>query len=469
MGKNVIVSNFLAALKILPWLVIAGVISRTLNGEIANVINSSPNAEHLSVAYYLGLVGLLGYLSYSLVGDSPIPSFVTALLVGIAVQPLLQAIDVHHDMLQEIVSVAAALILFQGGLETGIKSFRRLIWKIGLLAFPGVLVTAILLSLAILTSSLTLGIAVSATVAVLLGAILASTDPASVILLFQGMRFKDPATKDIIVSESAMNDVVGAILTLSLVGFASTVGAFPSISGGYQHLVIVSNVLVLVKQLGFGVLAGAIGFGLLRLLTHHVRSNRIEGGAQAVAFLSIILLTFYLAIVLNGSGYLAAFIAGLMFESMEHLRDAEHFFGGVIDGIAKPSIFLLLGALVNLHSLLAYAPIGILVGVLFIFIIRPAMVFGMLGVFLKFGKERLTTQQLLFFSFIRETGAIPAVLLVTVSSFNLPGSEPLVPIGMWIILLTLVLAPAVTPFVARRLELLEVSSDPRRPDPPPYR
>jgi hypothetical protein len=62
---------------------------------------------------------------------------------------------------------------------------------------------------------------------------------------------------------------------------------------------------------------------------------------------------------------------------------------------------------------------------------------------------------LLFISFVRETGAIPAVLLVTaVAGMHTP-VPGLVEIGMWVILLTLILAPPLTPFVARRLGVVE--------------
>lgn len=455
MKNRAVTENLVPILKIFPWLVLAGIAAHLLRNDIYRVIHANTDAKQLNVAYYAGLIGLLGYLSYSLARGTSIPSFVTALLTGIAAQPLLQPIADHHDVLGEIVSIAAALILFQGGLETDFRNFRRLIWKIALLAFPGVLLTAVLMSAAISVSSAVIGTAVSSTVAVLLGAILASTDPASVIPLFQGLEFKESATKDIIVSESAMNDVVGAILTLSLVGFVTTSGAFSGIFNGYSHLFELGNVTVLSKELGFGVLAGAVGFAFLHLFSRHTKSHGVESGAHAIAFLAIILLTFYIAVVLEGSGYLAAFMAGLVFQVAEHLQSTEHFFGGVIEGIAKPSIFLLLGALVDLPSLLRYAPIGILVGVVFMLIIRPIAVFLMIGFFARFGRERLSINQLLFISFIRETGAIPAVLLVTVSNLNIPGTASLVPIGMWVILLTLILEPVSTPFVARRLGLVK--------------
>ena len=122
--------------------------------------------------------------------------------------------------------------------------------------------------------------------------------------------------------------------------------------------------------------------------------------------------------------------------------------------MAKPIIFLLLGALVDLHTLIAYAPVGITAALIFMLIVRPGMVFIMLGAYsFVRGSDRLSAQE--FISFVRETGAIPAVLLVTAVARVRSPVNGLVEVGMWVILLTLVLAPPLTPYVARKLQIAE--------------
>jgi NhaP-type Na+/H+ and K+/H+ antiporter len=162
---------------------------------------------------------------------------------------------------------------------------------------------------------------------------------------------------------------------------------------------------------------------------------------------------------MGGSGYLAAFVAGLIFHITEHLKQTEKFFNNLVDGFMKPIIFILLGALVDLPSLIAYAPIGISVALIFMFIIRPIAVFLSLGAFKYFGNEKLTIRDLLFISFVRETGAIPAVLMLTIVALGLPGVEGLVEIGMWSILLTLIIEPLLTPTVAKLLNVAEIMQD----------
>jgi cell volume regulation protein A len=93
-----------------------------------------------------------------------------------------------------------------------LRDFMRLFTKIALLAFPGVLITGYALSLTIGTLATALGFVIAPAVIILLGAILASTDPAAIIPVLENVHFKRRDPKDIVVAESALNDVVGTVL-----------------------------------------------------------------------------------------------------------------------------------------------------------------------------------------------------------------------------------------------------------------
>jgi len=348
----------------------------------------------------------------------------------------------------------AALILFGGGLEMPLTSFVRLFVKVALLAIPGVLITGIAFSFAAAGASLAFGVTIAPAVVILLGAILASTDPAAIIPVLQGVRFRRREAKDIVIAESALNDVVGALLTTA---FLKLPLAGLGIVAAYQALASAETLEFLGRGIGFGALFGLAGYALLAFLSQIKRRHSEAYGADQLFFLGAPIIAFVGAAAFGGSGFLAAFVAGLLFHAREHLRGIEHFFNQVIDGVAKPIIFLLVGALVDINALIAYAPVGIAVGLVFMFLIRPAMVFLMLGIFglLPSGRGGLTRGELLFISFVRETGAIPAVLLVTAVSTLAPPVDGLVEIGMWVILLTLVVQPPLTQFVARRLGVAE--------------
>jgi NhaP-type Na+/H+ or K+/H+ antiporter len=445
---------------ILPyvWLVLAVTLMATVSSfwgdTILDRLAELRDAPTVPVLAALVLFGLCSFASFYATWRTPLPSFVVAIALGIAGHKLFAPIVANPTLLASLVTGSAAIILFGGGLEMPLKEFLRLFVKIVLLAVPGVLISGFAFSLVVGSLGSLFGYALAPAVVVLLGAILASTDPAAIIPVLEKLRFKRRDAKDIVVAESALNDVVGTLLTsaflkLPLAGIA--------LVAAYKSLASQETLAFLGVQTAFGFLFGIAGFVILWLLSRMKRAHGANFGADQVNFLVTPIISFVGAAVFGGSGFLAAFLAGLFFDSEDHMEEIERFFFQVIDGIAKPVIFVLVGALVDIHSLIAYAPIGIAAGLIFMFVVRPAMVFLMLSPYLLLQKSArgLSTRELVFISFVRETGAIPAVLLVTVVAHATFPVAGLVEIGMWVILLTLILAPPVTPYVARRLGLAD--------------
>ncbi|MDD2797069.1 MAG: cation:proton antiporter [Bacteroidales bacterium] len=382
-----------------------------------------------------------------------LPGFVVAIFIGILSKPLFMPIIGDSDMLFIIISLGAALILFGGGLETEFRNFKKIFLKIFALAFPGVIITAFLFSISLLFVSAAVGMTISIATAVLLGALLSSTDPAAIIPVLKELKFKNGLTKDIVVSESAMNDVTGSLLTLVFISIALTVPNFTSVSSWFGTLFSEHGGEVLLKQFMFGVIFGFIGFLALYILKKIKIVYRKEFHGDIVFFIFVPIMIFTLSLLFEGSGFLAAFIAGLLFSMTDDLHLSEGFYVNVTDGFFKPIIFILLGALVDFNDLFNYAGIGLLISFVFMLILRPLVVFVTLGVFTKIGGNRLTINELLFISFVRETGAIPAVMLVMISTKAIPGVEGLVPIGMWVILSTLIFQPLLTPWVCKKLKV----------------
>ncbi len=417
----------------------------------------SAEPEITGVFFSIAVICVLSFLGSYLAQGTVFPSFIMAVFLGMAAQQFLVPIIHSRGALGVLVTFGATLILFGGGLETPFANFRKLFWKIIALALPGVLVTALLFSLFVFEAGNAWGFGISVTVAILLGAILASTDPAAIIPLLQTLRFRKRDAKDIVVSESAVNDVVGALLTFLFLGWFAAGSVFSTIGEGYGALANMQSVLSIATQVLIGTLFGIGGYVLLKLFSHikFKNGNNEEFGADHAFFAFVPIMAFTGAVSLGGSGFLAAFVAGLLFHAMDHLHGIEKFFNHAIDGFFKPVIFLLLGALVQIDQLIAYAPIGIAAACVFMLVIRPLMVYGMLAPFALFGTQRISGKELIFISFVRETGAIPAVLLVTAVSMSIPGTEGLLEIGMWVILTTLLVQPPLTPWVARKLDIAE--------------
>ncbi len=446
--------------KITPFLflLVALAVTATISNyadSIFSVFNSGSEATLITTFFIIAIIFFLNFVIFNLALSSSIPSFVVAIFFGIFSSHFLKPIISQHELLGTFVAFGATLILFSGGLEIPFKSFKKMVLKVLSLSFPGLFITAFLFSLILGGISKLLALDLSLPVIILLGAILASTDPAAIIPVLKQLRFTKRSTKDIIISESAVTDVTGTLLTIAFAAILLAGYDFASVAEGYKALFTAETGITLLKEVVFGIFFGIGGYLLLHFLTMLKKRQNQEFEADAAFFLFVPLLIFALALAFGGSGYLAAFIAGLLYALTEHLHHTEKYFNHTIEGFLKPAIFLLLGALVDLRELVQYMDIGIIMALVFMFMIRPISVFIALGPFSFFGKDRLGWRELLFISFIRETGAIPAVLLVTIASIGIAGLDGLVPIGMWVILATLVVEPPLTPLIAKLLKVAE--------------
>lgn len=426
---------------------------------IYNLLHHSPESHIVSGFFLISAIFVLSFAVFYLSAGTGIPSFVVAIFFGLATRDILAPIIEAEALLGGIVGLGATLILFGGGMETPWENFKRLIAKILSLSFVGLGLTSVAFSMVIMGLAHLLSVDISVPVAILLGAVLASTDPASIIPILKMFRFNNRDTRDIIVSESAVTDVTGTLLTVVFLSLFAGGAVFSGVLEGYQALASGETLNFTIKQVAFGVIFGVVGYAMLETLVRFKKYHEQEFEADSAFFLFVPVVIFTLALSFGGSGYLAAFITGLLFVLSERLHLTEKFFNQTIEGFLKPAIFLLLGALVEPSQLIAYAPIGLLGALIFMFIIRPISVWISLGPFLMFKKNSLSWRELLFISFVRETGAIPAVLLVTIVTSGITGLEGLVPIGMWVILATLVIQPPLTPWVAKLLKVGKLIGD----------
>lgn len=433
---------------LIAGLLIAGWLFSRYAGGLAD--NLAHDGAMLLVFFEAIVVLVFGFLAYELAKPTVIPSFVLAVFIGMLLRSSLAPLTGDSNVLGILTTMGAAFILFGGGLDTPFVRFRKLIGPILSIAFAGTLITALLLSFFFQGIIGAFGLTVSVGAIVLLGAALASTDPAAIIPSLKTLVFPNPRIKDIAISESAINDVVGAVLTGVFLSVLAA-GALPaSIFDTYGSLLTAETGMEVVFELLIGCVVGVGGFFVLHLWSKSKARIGEGGEADAALFMAVPLLCYLVAVAFHGSGFLAVFVAGLLFQLEDHVSHVEHYFVHTIEGFMKPLIFLLLGASVDIGLLLDVAVPGIIIGLLFMFVIRPIAVFLTLSPFMA-GRHKLSVRELLFLSFVRETGVIPAVLLMGLAVSGIPGTDVVVPIGLWVILLTLVVQPPLTPLVARAL------------------
>src|SRR5215218_10232033 len=198
----------------------------------------------------------------------------------------------------------------------------------------------------------------------LVGAVLAATDPAILIPLFDRLKLR-PKVAQTVVAESAFNDVTGTVLTLALVG-AVEAGMF-TFSG---------PALEFTKELVLGPLIGAVAGSVLCYAVSSTARAGIWDESPGVAILAVVALAYCSTESLGGSAYLAAFVMGLMVGNMEllglghhdeHAALLEGFLGQVAE-IATLVVFVTLGLNLPFEALGEYFFGGLLVMFVFIFV-----------------------------------------------------------------------------------------------------
>ena len=254
-------------------------------------------------------------------------------------------------------SLALALILFDGGLQTRASQVKGSVAPSLLLATVGVLATAALTAVA---AHYLLGL--EPLRAMLLGTVLASTDAAAVFFLLRaGGLHLERRTGSTLELESGANDPVAVFLTIALTGWLA--GNAPTVSG-----LIVQIVWAIVAGVGLGYAGGR---AIVWALNRYNLSSGLHPWLAMAGAVSVFALTNYL----GGSGYLAVYLAGIVIANrpvrarneVMSVQDAATWF-------AQLMMFLLLGLLATPSRLLDVLWPALGVAAFLMFIARPIAV-----------------------------------------------------------------------------------------------
>ena len=258
-------------------------------------------------------------------------------------------------------SVALAIILFVGGLETNIGALKSSRLPASLLATVGVAVTAIIVGIAavfIMDIPLEYGL--------LLGAVVGSTDAAATFLLIRQQHLGLPdRIENTLVLESGINDPMAIFLT---VAFTAIVNAGDSITLSSFG----SFIPMLVLQLGVGMAAGYFGGRGLAWLFDRLH---LPGGLYPAMSIAGALALFSATSLVGGSGFLAVYVAGVVIRG--HLRrPIENIlnFGEALQWLSQIALFLMLGLLVTPSDLIVQFPGALAIAAVLMFIARPVAV-----------------------------------------------------------------------------------------------
>ena len=375
-----------------------------------------------------------------------IPEMIVLLAVGALIGPSVLGLvenPLDGTGAQLIFTVGVAMILFHGGVGVSLRVISQTAFGLGMLVLPGIFITALIVAVVVAPI-----FGVSLLVAFMIGAVLASTDPAILIPLFERLGLR-PKVSQTVIAESAFNDVTGTVLVLTLVEVVEA-----------GNFTVAAPVFEFFKELALG---AAIGVGAGLLLAYAVASTARAGiwdESPGVAILAVVALVYFSSETLGGSAYLAAFVMGLIVGNMqlfkmEQNRRDEEMLEGFVGQVAEISVllvFVTLGINLPFGALGQYFLGGLVVMAVFIFIARPVTVVACL---LPDRRGRWTRNEVLFLSWCRYTGVIPAAVASILLARGVEGAEIAVSLVALAVLTTLLLQATTAGYVARRLGLVE--------------
>jgi potassium/hydrogen antiporter len=393
-----------------------------------------------------GFILAIGTLSTLLAQRIRIPDVAIFLLAGIALGPHgLKLIDIAADsaLNQIILLFGASYILFDGGAVLRLPVLKRVWITIVVLATVGVLITA-----AVVAAAAHLVFGLAPVLALLLGASIASTDPATLVPIFRQIRISERVAQTVM-TESAFNDAMSAILTFSVLTVAT----------GSGHFSFGGALLDLVKQAVIGIAAGvALGY-LAALLIAHERWAVLAEYAPVVTLVAVIG-AYFAASGLQASGFMAVFVFGIVLGNKEsfgfRMEDGEvqklNEFVLSTAFIMRLFIFILLGGQLDFAQMAQHWEGGIAVALILMFVARPITVFVCA---LPDRRARWRRSELIFMCWTRETGVIPAALAGLLLGAKAPGADVVASVTFVAILMTILIQAPTTEWVGRRLGLLE--------------
>jgi potassium/hydrogen antiporter len=401
-------------------------------------------ARHILLS--CGLILAIGTLAGLLAQKIRIPDVAVFLVAGIALGPeVLGLIDIKADSaLNEIILLfGASYILFDGGATLRFHVLKQVWITIVVIATVGVLITAGIVAVA---AHYILGLA--PIVALLLASALASTDPATLVPIFRQVRIRDRVAQTVM-SESAFNDAMAAILTFSVLAVAMGSGEFS----------LVHSFFDLLRQAVIGIVAGTVLGYLAALLIAHEKWAFLAEYAPVITVAAVIA-AYFSADGLDASGFMAVFVFGIMLGNKESFGfrmepgEAQKLEEYVLTTsfILRLFIFILLGSQVDFNLIGQYWLGGIAVVAVLMLVARPATVFLCAW---PDRRARWSFREMLFMCWTRETGVIPAALAGLLSGLKAPGAPVIASVTFIAILMTILIQAPTTQWLGRKLGLLE--------------
>jgi len=365
---------------------------------------------------------------------SGLPSLLIFLGIGLLLGENGLGIGFDSEELTQVLGYCAlVLILAEGGLTTRWSGIRKSVAPAAVLSTVGVFV-----SVGVVAVAARYVLNLDWTVALLIGAILSSTDAAAVFSVLRTVPLPRRLS-GMLEAESGFNDAPVVILVVAL--------AAQSVPTAEHHpwwYVLLEAGVELVGGTVIGLLVGWAGAWLLR---------RVAGASSAlfsIGVVSLVVLAYAIAATVHTSGFIAAYLSALVLGNLglPH-RAAVHSFSSALGSIAQIGLFIMLGLLASPTELPEQIGPAVLIGLVLLLVARPLSVLVSLTPF------RIPLRDQAFLSWAGLRGAVPIVLATVPATLGTANAARIFNlVFVLVIIFTLVQAPTL-PWVARRLGLAE--------------
>ena len=337
----------------------------------------------------------------------------------------------NAQLAKSIGIVALIFIIFSGGLDTNWKDTKAVVWPGVILSTAGVLLTAIItgfFAVYILKFSFLEGM--------LLGSIVSSTDAAAVFSILRSKRISlKPPLKPLLEFESGSNDPMAVFLTVSFISILTL-----------KNMSIASLIPRFFLDMGMGAL---IGYLMARFIVLFI--NRLKlyyEGLYPVIMISLVLLTYVIAVFLKGNGILAVYLTGLILGQAEfpNKRMIVRFHDGLA-WLMQIAMFVTLGLLVFPSHILPLAGAGLLLTLLLMVIARPVSVFLCLLPF------KISTRKKAMVAWVGLRGSVPIILATFPFMAGIPQADTIFNIVFFIVIASVLIQGTSIPIISKMLKL----------------
>lgn len=417
--------------------------------------------NYIALLLLLGVVIALCIFINKVSDKFKIPSLLLFIGLGLIFGVIFRLVNLgnftEYNIGNVVCSILLVFVIFFGGFGTNFKAAKPVIKQSIVLSLVGTLATGFLLGGVVYLIFMILPFGnISFLEALLIGAVISSTDAASVFDILRRRKLNlKYNTASMLEVESGSNDPMSYLLTFILVSLLSVNYGISNDSYAWYQVII-----MFISQIGLGALSG-IGFGLLGVFILK-KTNLSSSHGSTLFLLALGLISYSLPSILPpafaGNGYLGCYIAGLILgnSKIPEKRESVKFFDNVTS-ISQMIIFFLLGLLATPEWLIKVETLvpAVLIFILLTLIIRPSVVFSILAP----SKAKLNQITLVAFGGLRGVASIvfATYAMSMLGEDNLP--YDIFSIIFIVVILSLVLQGSFLPTVATRLDMISLNDD----------